>query len=826
MADNMIVLVFSVLWTLRYSDAFAVCCNITRIQGESHVTCSGCRLLSVPMDLPTSTTVLNLGDNNLNILQRDSFPKLPLLKILYLQRNRLVSILSGTFDNLRNIENLDLSDNELDHLSLDSSIFENLKNLKSLKMHRNNFYAKKVYPEYAISTISNLEILFLDIFEGFSFGDGFLNLTRLQKIYLSSSGPGGVSLFNTSFKGLKRSNITELSITAYIKIIETNFLYPFTELKALKLETGYQPMTIHDALLGLYGIKGREMDSLSLKGFQERFTKGVTLLKADLVYLGSICVKKLFLVADGITAIGTEGVTAWVTRTCIEVLDVSWNMFHIPGSLTLLVLFSSLTHLFATYSENTRFRKRSILAASEHTIFLPRNLLYINIAHSRMSGPLINITIGGHNSLQVLNISSSVRFPYCSFAVIKGLVHLKEFDMSGVDCSEINRNMFSEFPNISRLTARQCDLKKVIAFNTPSIFKGLHNLSFVDISSNDLDSLNISLFADQKESLNSLTLSRNYFDRIPTQLLTKLTVLERLDMSNNLISTLKEPEYTLLEELNTKSGKMQIALFGNPLVCSCDNLDFLSWLETTQAVYKKLDLMCSTPEGNQIKIGEFLDSFDQFKEDCVSQTWLIISITLTVLFFVLGFLSREAWRRSVWLRVVCRQPVKHASYTSDIYICYCNEDSGWVAKTLIPWLDEKEIEYLFEDKSFQPGRDIADNIMDAIDCSRQTVFVVSCSFLEQEWTTFTLRLTNEYSFRDGRENMNILILLNDIKKSEFPKLVRTNWDMIRPLRWPNENNTPPEKLTSVQDRFWERLSKRIRRGKDHFMPAHVSESTL
>ncbi|XP_033729986.1 toll-like receptor 8, partial [Pecten maximus] len=398
------------------------------------------------------------------------------------------------------------------------------------------------------------------------------------------------------------------------------------------------------------------MDSLLLKGFRERFPKGSTLLEADMVYLGSICVKNLFLVDDGIAAIGTEGMTAWTTKKCIEVLDVSWNMFHMPNTLPLLVLFSSLTHLYATHSDAISARKRSILALSEHIFFLPRNLLYINIAHNKMSKPLFNMTIGGHNSLKVLNISHSNRHPRCSYAIIKSLVHLKDFDMSGVDCSEINRNMFSEFPNLSRLTARQCDLKKVIAFNIPSIFKGLHNLSFVDISSNDLDSLNIRLFADQKESLNSLTLSRNYFDRIPTQLLTKLTVLERLDMSNNLISTLKEPEYALLEDLNTKSGKMQIVLFGNPLVCSCDNLDFLSWLETTQAVYKKHDLMCSTPEGNQMKIGEFLDSFGQFKEDCVSQTWLIISITLTVLFFVLGFLSRAALRRSVWLRVVCRQP--------------------------------------------------------------------------------------------------------------------------------------------------------------------------
>ncbi|XP_033730714.1 toll-like receptor 2 [Pecten maximus] len=825
MANTMIVLVVCVLWILRYSDAFPVCCNITRTQGESHVICSRCRLLVVPKDLPTNITVLNLGDNNLNILQRDSFPKLPLLKSLYLHRNRLVSILSGTFDNLRNIEYLDLSHNALDHFSLDSTIFESLKNLKTLRIHRNNFYLNKVYP-VAISTISHLEILYLDIFAGFSFDDGFLNLTRLQKIYLSATGPGFVSLFNASFQGLKQSNITELSITAFIKNIEKSFLSPFPELTALKLETTHLPMTIHDALQGLYGIKGRKMDSLLLKGFRERFPKGSTLLEADMVYLGSICVKNLFLVDDGIAAIGTEGMTAWTTKTCIEVLDVSWNMFHMPNTLPLLVLFSSLTHLYASHSDASSAGKRSILALSEPIFFLPRNLLYINIAHNKMSGPLINMTIGGHNSLKVLNISHSNRHPHCSYAIIKGLVHLKEFDMSGVDCSLISHNMFSEFPNLSRLTARQCDLKKVIAFNKTSIFKGLYNLSFVDISSNDLESLSMNLFVDQRESLNYLDLSRNYLDRIPTQMLANLTVLERIDMSNNLISTLKKPDYTLLEELNTKLGKIQILLLGNPLVCNCENLDFISWLETTQTVLKKHDLMCLTPEGNQVKIGEFLDSFDQFKDKCVSQTWLIISVTLTVLFFVLGILTREAWRRTVWLRVMCRQPLEHTTFINDIYICYCREDSSWVRNTFATWLDEKGIKYCCEDKSFQPGRDVADNIMDAMDCSRQTAFVVSCSFLEQEWTTFTLRLTNEYSFRDGRENMNIIILLNDIKRSEFPKLVRKNWDMIRPLRWPGVNDVTPGKRIAVQDKFWERLLKRIQRGKDHPMSSHDSESTL
>ncbi|OWF40425.1 hypothetical protein KP79_PYT17338 [Mizuhopecten yessoensis] len=116
--------------------------------------------------------------------------------------------------------------------------------------------------------------------------------------------------------------------------------------------------------------------------------------------------------------------------------------------------------------------------------------------------------------------------------------------------------------------------------------------------------------------------------------------------------------------------------------------------------------------------------------------------------------------------------------------------------------------------------------MDVINNSYQTVFVVSCNFLQREWTTFTMKLASVYSFRDGREDMNIIILLNDIKRSEFPKLVRKNWDVIRPLRWLFESNTDRRNLITAEKLFWKKMFKRIQRGNEHFLSAPVSESNL
>ncbi|XP_069140331.1 leucine-rich repeat-containing protein 4B-like [Argopecten irradians] len=424
MADvKLLLTLWILLQTFLPSDALPVCCDIVGMPRETRVICSGCRLHLVPKDLPSNTTVLDLINNNIISLERDSFPDLPLLKILYLQRNNLVRIKSGAFDNVPNIEELDLADNTLEEVSIDTNVFETLKKLKSLNIQRNKFHLSKEYPGQALSTISNLEFLAIDIFEGFLFGKRFWNQTYLQKLYLSFKGKGGITLLNTSFDGVQRLNIKELYIRAPFRKIENNFLSPFVHLTTLiMINTSYKS-SIHDALQGLYGIRERTMDLLTMRGFRYQFTNGEELGKSDMFNLGTICVRTLHLTYNGISIMGTDAMTAWTTKTCIEDLDLSENMFYLPQSFPLLVLFRSLTYFRATHTQIRIDRKRRSFN-NEQIFFLPRNLTLIDISDNEISGPLFNVTIANDN-LNVLNIGYSSKNPKCSYAVIKGLVHLK-----------------------------------------------------------------------------------------------------------------------------------------------------------------------------------------------------------------------------------------------------------------------------------------------------------------------------------------------------------------------------------------------------------------
>ncbi|XP_060074330.1 toll-like receptor 4 [Ylistrum balloti] len=804
--------------------AVSNCCSVTR--KESDVTCFGCQLKAVPRDLPISTTALNLENNTIEILDNNSFKDLLNLQHLILARNGMHSITPGTFDILGNLTYLDLSYNDLEHSAFDSSVFKRLHQLRFLYLHGNRFHLKKIYPENAISFLTSLQNLRIDIFNGFQFGNGFLNLTELRIFDVDHIGTERVSIQNTSFKGLANSKISRLYLQFGMKNIEASSLSPFSSLVSLVLDSK-KSLTIQEVLLGLYGLRGRNMESVTLTSNHVHYSPNGYLAKSDMVSLGMICVRKLDMTSNFISGIRMEAVLAWTSRGCLQVLDISKNAITSPQLLSLLVLFPSIIYVYSSYQIVTFTRKRRVSMHEEKTVYLPKHLQHLSLDHDPFNFVLEDVTmVAEDNNLRVLDISYPAHRTECSEGYIQGLIHLEKLYISGWKCSTPSTHLFAKFPSLSHLEAKECDLGDRLSLDAESLFTGMFNLSYVDLAFNNIETLNSIIFNDQSHSLKTLNLTGNRMERLALETLEHLHVLETLDVRNNRISALSDTERSLIDVCASKSENFKIVLTGNPLVCSCDNLEFLVWFQTTKVAHDRDSIVCSTQEGKKVRITKFLETFDEFQDSCVAQFWLLISVTLALIGIFLGILFRLAWRKSVWLRVSCRQPLEHEIYPYDVFISYCDKDTKWVAKTLVPWLNEKNIEYCIDEKSFSPGLDQADNILNAIDNSHKTVFVVSCAFLEHQWPMFAMKLASTYSFRDGRENMNIIILLNDIKCSEFPKLIRKNWDIIRPLHWPNEKNTDRRQLIAATQTFWKRLVKRIQRGNDRFITESASESSL
>ncbi|XP_021367182.1 leucine-rich repeat and immunoglobulin-like domain-containing nogo receptor-interacting protein 1-B [Mizuhopecten yessoensis] len=372
MDNHVIMFVLCVLWILPYSAAFtADCCHVTWTAEARNVSCSGCGLQDVPKDLPINTTELNLRNNSLSILLRESFFNLVSLKSLNLSMNKLFLISPGAFDDLGNLEYLDLSDNNLNLSSFATSTFRILNSLKCLNIQRNTLHLLKSYPEDALSYLSQLESLTIDIFEGFNFGNGFLK-TNLNTLEINFIGKEWVSLRNSSFQGLRNSNISYLNINAPIRKLETDYLSPFSKLTSFSL-ISRRTMPIKGVLRALYGLRERTLESLSLIANGMLYDGMQHLVKADLLYLGTICVRELDLTNNSIGSITMEAIISWTKRTCLEVLNLSKNQFYTAQMITLLNLFPVITYADFSYMRYMRIRKRTI-PFTKQVLFLPRHL--------------------------------------------------------------------------------------------------------------------------------------------------------------------------------------------------------------------------------------------------------------------------------------------------------------------------------------------------------------------------------------------------------------------------------------------------------------------
>ncbi|XP_033741585.1 LOW QUALITY PROTEIN: toll-like receptor 2 [Pecten maximus] len=794
------------------------CCVERSVGDEMDVTCRRCRLNTVPQDLPVNVTQLDLTNNELTILQPKSFFTLLNLKTLKLDSNRMRNISLGAFDGLLNLRYLSLRDNNLDS-SLGANIFQPLVNLRVLQLNQNRFHIHKAYPVNALSYLTSIEIIFIDIFEQFSFGSAFSGFNNLTTLNLH--GIEKCSIRNTTFRGLESLTITHLTLDSKISFIEKDSFSPFRNLTLLHIDSR-RTLDIHEVFQALYGLRNRTMEEIRYTDNFLLFDRPVDLTVSDIQFLKSICVKRLYLIRNSLIHIHLQVIGSWTSRNCVEVLDVSANKFSSFGILLVIPLFPNLTHFILTNNIPSR-SKRMLYIFNRHklpekiTFIIPPKLMFLNVSHNNVHD-FDNIHFSFKNSLKLFDISYQRKGRFRHPIYGKELTHLEELYVSGMNCYHFRCMDFNGMKNLTKLEAKQSNLKNdFLSVNSKSVFIGLRNLTYVDLSVNHLNEWDSLTFHDQRQSLKVLLISENEINVFPTQALETLEQLEYVDIGNNALTTLTLSDYNVLDKLKQQSTKFLVNLHGNPLLCSCDDLDFLRWAVRTTVLYDKENLRCATPHGDSIRIKYLERNFERFEVDCASFSWLIVSILLLVVMFVLVTLSLVSWRYSAKLRVWCRQPAD-GEFTHYAFISYSDKDSKWVRDQLTSHLEQEGLSFMCADKDFEPGKDIATNILDAIDSCYKSVFVVSYHFLNCEWTRYAMQVTSGYSFRKGREDMNIIILLDDIELSELPKLLRKNWDNVECLRWPRDDSSLEkcaDKNTSMEkarEKVLAKLSKYIRKG--------------
>lgn len=151
-----------------------------------HVDCSGKAMTTIPR-FPSNVSFLNIQCNLIQNIKPGIFDNLKILQKLDLSYNNLTRLPQGAFIGLNNLHILILEYNNLNYSiqSFPRGVFKPLVSLKHLNIKFNYKLIMQNFPDDVISDLKELNTLEVDAFDAFpvkGFGKGFSQLVKLTQL--------------------------------------------------------------------------------------------------------------------------------------------------------------------------------------------------------------------------------------------------------------------------------------------------------------------------------------------------------------------------------------------------------------------------------------------------------------------------------------------------------------------------------------------------------------------------------------------------------------------------------------------------------------------
>ncbi|XP_070557310.1 toll-like receptor 13 [Ptychodera flava] len=392
-----------------------------------------------------------------------------------------------------------------------------------------------------------------------------------------------------------------------------------------------------------------------------------------------------------------------------------------------------------------------------------------------------------------------------------------------LDGNQMHPDVFEGLENLEYLLLR---FNRAITTVRSEWFRPLHNLwkidlreSSVEIISEDAFRYNVKLcflllYGNQIKKLEPATfrnlpslekvfLETNQVEYLPPDMFNGSAELDELNLANNKITTIS-PTTGLQHLENLK----RLYVHHNPLDCGCDLVWFRKWIDTGDVIVKPqnttcasgLNLMKFNPDGLQCEFPVVLVS-------------VLASVGVILLCAVIALLVTNRWRiryRLYLLKLLCKGylPINDkeelmGEYKYDIFISHSRKDENWVLNVLRPTLENPPYNYklCLDFRDFIVGSCISENIIDAINESRKTAFVVTNEFIESEWCYFELEMVRQKMFEEHRD-IAILILKEDVPANRMPGLLQYLMRRGNHIEW--SDNRQGQKL------FWKKMENSVK----------------
>ncbi|XP_040443415.1 toll-like receptor 1 [Falco naumanni] len=341
------------------------------------------------------------------------------------------------------------------------------------------------------------------------------------------------------------------------------------------------------------------------------------------------------------------------------------------------------------------------------------------------------------------------------------------------------------------------------------------SLSELDLSSNQLTD---AVFECLPVNIKKLDLQNNQIASVPKGM-AELKSLKELNLASNRLADLPGCSgFTSLEFLNTEMNSIltpsadffqscpkvrELQAGHNPFRCSCELQDFVRLerhsggkLFGWPAAY-----MCEYPEDLR---GTQLKDFHLTELACNTMLLLVTALLLMLLLvavvaFLCIYLDVPWYLRMTWQWTQTKRRAWHshpkeqeAILQFHAFISYSERDSLWVKNELIPNLEKGEggVQLCQHERNFVPGKSIVENIINCIEKSYKSIFVLSPNFVQSEWCHYELYFAHHKLFSENSNSL-ILILLEPIP----PYIIPARYHKLKALmakrtylEWPKERS--------------------------------------
>ncbi|NXO77111.1 TLR22 protein, partial [Sitta europaea] len=743
--------------------------------------CSSMGLDSIPLGLTAKITVLNLAHNRIKHIQSQDLQQAVNLRALLLQSNKISSIDEDSFRSLARLELLDLSNNSLSHLS--PVWFGHLFSLQHLNLQGNSY--RDLGQSSPFSSLRNLSSLHLGSPQLSVIRQGnFEGIELLHKLWIDGS---NLSQYEQgSLKSIKKINhmiINLRSVKLFSEIVR-DLLHSVTWLEVRRIAFS-SPAEMQ--LLRVMSSSFAKKISFRQTLLTDATVPEIVSILEDMSKLVELELVDCRLLGTGQWKMQIQAKQSLTLRV-LTIEKLSIEEFYL---FTDLQAVESLLSLFTRVTvQNTKVFLVPC-RISQHL----RSLEYLDLSANLLGDQSLEHSAcqGGWPSIQTLNLSqnslSDLEMTSKSLSHLRNLIVL-----------DISQNNFGEIPDVCEwpkslkyLNLSSTQIPKV----TPCIPL---TLEVLDVSTNNLKE-----FGLQFPNLKELYLTRNQLKTLPGA--APIPNLVALSVRRNKLNSFSKEEFESFRRMELLDAS------DNNFICSCE---FLSFIHHEAGIARVLvgwpdKYVCDSPLAVRgAQVGAVHLSLMECHRSLVVSLICVLVFLVILLLVAVGYKYHMVWYlRMTWAwlqakRKPKRAPPKDVCY--DAFVSYSENDSDWVENTMVRELEQAcpPFRLCLHKRDFVPGKWIVDNIIDSIEKSHKTLFVLSEHFVQSEWCKYELDFSHFRLF-DENNDTAILVLLEPIQSKAIPKRfckLRKIMNTKTYLEWPAGEEQ--------QQQFWFNLKVALR----------------